>query len=986
MQFRILGPLEVVDGDSVVPLAGVKQRALLALLLLNANEVVSSDRLVEALWGEHLPVSGAKALQVRVSQLRKALGVAGSVVVTRAPGYRLQIEGEQFDLARFERLVAEADDAAPTAAAGKLREALTLWRGPPLADLAYEPFAQPAIARLEELRLVAIEKRIDADLALGRHLDLVGELEQLAAAHPLRERVRAQLMLALYRCGRQADALAVYQHARRELVDELGIEPSPSLRELEQAILRQDPSLEPAPAASHALPDQAAEVSPGVVEPRHNLPSQASSFVGRERELSELRELLARARLLTLVGAGGVGKTRLALQLATAVLDGWRDGVWFVDLAPVADATLVDEKVASIFGVLGTPGRSPQESLVMALRPRELVVVLDNCEHLIESAAILADMLVKECPSIAIVATSREPLRIPGEQIYRVSSLSLPPLDAQQPQGLADSEAICLFIDRARRQRPEFALDSDNWDAVARLCRRLDGIPLAIELAAARLSVLGLDDIEKRLDQRFALLVGGNRTAVPRQQTLQALVDWSYNLLDPGEQEVLQRLSVFAGGFDLDGAEAVAKRGQSASALDEVVALVDKSLVQWGDTDNRYRLLETVRDYAATKLRARGETEVKAVRVAHRDYYLALAEAAAPHLIGHEQAEWLDRLQLELDNLSAAISECATDPDPEPGLRLAHALHYFWEYRQPSLEGAHAVCAALDRPDAKAPTLLRGQALVAAADLLAIVIGDYDAAGDRCREALSIARTLSDERLRALALCRLLAITVSQGNEDTHASLADEAVRAARAVCDPHLTAQILLQSSASSRVPHGERVRALKEGLALSRQSGDRVLSVRMLDVMGYDALEAGEIGAARALLEEALGLFRDTGDQIGLAFCTCNLGFAEYLDCADTVARTRFDETLRIARHYGDLYMVAHAQLGLALIAARAGDASAAANLHGAADAIHKRLGTQFVAVESRLRDSDIAALREQLGNAAFERAYNAGCTTDIVDPALA
>jgi DNA-binding SARP family transcriptional activator len=508
MQFRILGLLEVVDGDSVVRLAGVKQRALLALLLLNVNEVVSSDRLIEALWGEHLPVSGAKALQVRVSQLRKALGAAGSVVVTRAPGYRLQLDGEQFDLARFERLVAEADDADPIAAAAKLREALTLWRGPPLADLAYEPFAQPAIARLQELRLVAIEKRVDADLALGRHLELVGELEELAAAHPLRERVRAQLMLALYRCGRQADALAVYQSARRALVGELGIEPGPPLRALEQSILRQDPALEAAP---HQPTDQAADVAQPLVEPRHNLPARVSSFVGRERELRELQRLLSHARVLTLVGAGGVGKTRLALELADLVPDGWGDGVWFVDLAPLADAALVAGKVASVFAVLETLGRAASESVVDALRARELVVILDNCEHVIDSAAGLAAELVMGCPRVAIVSTSREALRIAGEQVYRVPSLSLPPADGREPARMADSEAVRLFVDRARQQRPEFALDSDNCDAVARLCRQLDGIPLAIELAAARVGAMPVGEIEKRLDQRFALLTGANR-------------------------------------------------------------------------------------------------------------------------------------------------------------------------------------------------------------------------------------------------------------------------------------------------------------------------------------------------------------------------------------------------------------------------------------------------------------------------------------------
>ena len=311
------------------------------------------------------------------------------------------------------------------------------------------------------------------------------------------------------------------------------------------------------------------------------------------------------------------------------MLEAWGDGVWFVDLAPLGDPALVAGKVASVFAVPEAPGRPASESVVDALRSRELIVILDNCEHVIESAAILAGQLVVGCPRVAIVSTSREPLRIAGEQIYRVPSLSLPPADGRDAARMADSEAVRLFVDRASRQRPDFALDSDNCDAVARLCRRLDGIPLAIELAAARVRAMPVDEIETGLDQRFALLTGENRPALRRQQTLEALIDWSYNLLNPSEQELLERLSAFAGGFDLDAADAVTAHGQNGSVLDEVVALVDKSLVQWDDSNNRYRLLESVRDYAAAKLVARGRAVAEAARTAHRDYYLRLAEAAA---------------------------------------------------------------------------------------------------------------------------------------------------------------------------------------------------------------------------------------------------------------------------------------------------------------------------------------------------------------------
>jgi predicted ATPase/DNA-binding SARP family transcriptional activator len=983
VEFRILGPVEVLDGELVVPL-GSGLRALLALLLLSANEVVSSDRLLEALWGEHPPESGAKALQVRVSLLRKALGPVGSVLVTRAPGYLLALEGEELDLSRFERLVAEADQADAPQAAVKLRQALALWRGHALADLAYESFAQPAIGRLEELRLVALEKRVEADLALGRHAELVGELEELAAVHPLRERFRAQLMLALYRCGRQADALAVYQSARRELVDELGIEPSPSLRELEQAILRQDPALDAEPDSGHRLaatgavpetPDQAAEAG-------DNLPVQASSLVGRERELSELRGILSASRVLTLTGAGGVGKTRLALELAGGLLGRWRDGAWFAELAPLSDPTLVAAKVAAVLGVPEAAGRPPSESLIRASRSRELLLILDNCEHVIEAAAILADALVTQCPRVTVIATSREPLRIAGEQVYRVPSLTLPATDGSEPESMRGSEAVALFVDRARQQRADFIVDSTNAAAVAGLCRRLDGIPLAIELAAARIRALSVDEIELRLDHRFRLLTGGSRAALPRQQTLEALIDWSYNLLNPNEQKVLERLSVFAGGFDLDSAEGVASPTPDGSVLNEVTALVDKSLIQRDETTNRYRLLETVRDYAAGKLLARGPETGRAARAAHRDHYLKLAETAAPHLIRDGQLEWLDRLELELDNLRAAISECEADPNPDPGLRLVHALHYFWAYRHTRAEGVDAVCAALDRDDAQAPTLVRGRAVSAAAHLLAGIAREYDTAGAYGQEALAIAHAFSDERLRAEALCWLMGVAVYKRDEERHESLSDEALSTARALGDPYIAALVLLESSGSTRLTHRERVSVLEESLAVCRTTGNQILRVRILGNLGYCTMYVGDISTARQYLQEARRLIRGTGDSQGRALITLNLGFASYLDGDDRQARALVEEAARFARGNSDMHMLAYAQLALALLATRAGDTLRAASLHGAADATFEKLGTQAEAFEARLREADVARLRTTLGDREFELAYNAGRTAKVSD----
>lgn len=963
MDFRILGPLEIADGDVVLSLPGA-QRSLLALLLLRANEVVSSDRLVEELWGERSPESGRAALQVRVSQLRKALGAAGALLVTRPPGYVLALDPEQLDLFRFERLVADADGTPPEVASVKLREALSLWRGPALADLAYEAGTQSAIRRLEELRLAAVERRIAADLALGHHADLIAELETLVAEHPLQEHLHAQRMLALYRCGRQADALAAYQDARRCLVDELGIEPAAELRELEQAILRQDPSLDASPAAGAAAPTPAPERL-------GSLPASVSSFVGRDRELADLRGLLAGGRVLTLTGVGGVGKTRLVLRLASSLSDRVADGVWFADLSGLSSPTFVAATVAGVLGVREEPGRPVADLLVGALRARESVLVLDNCEHVIAEAATLADRLMRSCPRLRILATSREPLRIDGEQIYRVPPLSVPSDGQDDADGVGASEAVGLFVERARAQRPGFMLAADNGERIAGICRRLDGVPLAIELAAARLHSLSLEDLDARLEHRFQLLTGGSRAALPRQQTLRALIDWSYDLLGPDEREMLERLSVFAGGFDLPAAEAVAG---GDGCIDRLGALVDKSLVQLdAGAGARYRLLETVRDYASGKLDGRGEAAAADARNAHARHYLALAEEAAPQLMGHDQRHWLDRIEAEQDNLRAAMSAALHWPDPEPALRLASAQCPFWLYRRGIAEGQMTLRAALARPGVPELTIARGRALVAAANLL--IAGDTAAAAARAEEGLAIAHALDDAELRCQALHVLAGVAANRRDDALTLELTKEGLELARMLEDPHLMACHLGIRSISPLLSGEERIRIGERCLGHFRESGDQIRYVRALGNLAYSHLAAGEVGLARRNFTEAMELFREDGDQGGLAVCVCNLAFAAYLDGADEEARGLFDELIGRAERDADLLLLAYGRLGLALLASRAGELETAAELHGAADALHEQLGTRVDGVESRPREQDLAALRTALGDDAFDAAYQLG-----------
>jgi predicted ATPase/class 3 adenylate cyclase len=709
----------------------------------------------------------------------------------------------------------------------------------------------------------------------------------------------------------------------------------------------------------------------------HNLPALTSSFVGREHEVDELRGLVADHRIVTLTGAGGVGKTRLALQVAADLVDGSGDGVWFVDLAPLQDPALVTATTASVLGVREEPGRSALESLAARLRSRTMLVVLDNCEHVIDEAARLVDTLARSCPRLAILATSREPLRVPGEHVYRVPSLSAPAKDEDDPDVLIGSEAVRLFLERAGDQQSGVSLDAQNAAVVARLCRRLDGIPLAIELAVARLRSLSLTDLDRQLDQRLRLLIGGSRTALPRHQTLEALIGWSYDMLSPIEQELLDRLSVFAGGFDLDAADAVVRsRTQSSlGILDRLAALVDKSLIE---TDRRaklrYRLLESVRQYTAAKLLTRGEDVARGVRGAHRDYYMALAEAAAPHLIGHGQREWLDRLERELDNLRTALTYCLEDPDPSLGLRLNTALFNFWLYRRAGGEGPTAACAAVDRPDAQRPTVIRGRALVAAAHLLTSLALEDRAAASRAEEGLRIARAQADERLRCEALYVLAWANVRR-DDDRVLEFTEEGLDLARLVGDEHLRAAFLNVRASSPSLMHHERVRLCEECLDLLSQVGDQVMYTRVLGNLAYLEIVSGEYQAARRRLNEAISMLRELDDARGLTVCLCNLGLSLLLDGMTAHAQITLDEMLCLSRRTGDLEMVAYGQLGLALLASRMGDCEGAAELHGAADAIHETLGTRVQEFEAQVRDADIAALRVKLGETSFEASYRLG-----------
>lgn len=711
---------------------------------------------------------------------------------------------------------------------------------------------------------------------------------------------------------------------------------------------------------------------------RTTLPDQLSSFVGREGELEQLRALLAAQRLVTLTGAGGVGKTRLAVQVGAALLDGRGDGVWFVDLAPLADPSLVATTLARELGVLAQRDREVLDVLDESLRGRDLLIVLDNCEHVVDAAAALIDGLLARCPGVSVLATSREPLRIAGEHVYRVPSLSLPPEDVTDLGLVRDSESVRLFVERAAQQRPGFAITGENAMAVAHVCRRLDGIPLAIELAAVRLRSMSVPDLDARLDHRFALLKGATRTAVPRQQTLLSLVDWSYELLSEPERALLARLAVFASsGFDLEAAETVCRteRLSAFEVLEHLDALVDKSLVHAEDSSGtvRYRLLETVREYALRKLSDRAGAEAGAAHLAHRDHFVSLAETAEPYVNGPDPMAWLERLSLEHDNLRAALAESLRAHDPKPGLRLAAALSEFWRARGHAVEGAAALVAQLQRPEAQPPTLERAWALIAVSHLRVSVLGDYADAVASAEEALVIARDRQDDRLVAPALRDLGWGEFRLGQLTRALAHIDEAVLIARSLADRRLLAELAHGRGAVVATLGGDARPDFVQALDLARQIGSRNLAAFSLGNLGYLDAVAGNAPAARTYWQEALATYRQLGEVQSATFATANLGFVSYLEDKPAEASGLFKDALKVAPRVGDREVVALALLGLALTSA---EPDTAAILHGAADAAQDQIGeVQLDALESKLREMDHRRVKEKLGERGFATAYTEG-----------
>ncbi|PRY50076.1 putative ATPase [Geodermatophilus tzadiensis] len=806
--FRVLGPVEVWRDGTLLPTRSPRHRAVLAALLVDAGRTVPVDLLVDRVWSGQPPTAVSATLQSIVSRLRRELepdvpNGRWTLLVTREPGYRLDVAPEDVDAVRFVQLLRTARDLAARDDAGRARAAVTeglaLWRGPAYADVS-ATFAGEESERLEQLRLAARELAAELDLRLGRHAEIVDDVRELLRAEPLREGLRASLVLALYRCGRQAEALEVYEEGRRLLADGLGVDPGRPLQELHERILRQDPALAapvpavPRPAAAPA-PAPAPAAEPAAPRPLRPLPVPLTAFVGRTRELAAVAAALDGRRLVTLVGPGGSGKTRLALEAARRRPAGSPPAV-LAELAGVEDPDLVAAQVATVLGVSLTAG-DPVGAVATALQDRPLLLVLDNCEHVVVAAAALCAELLPRCPDLQVLATSREPLGLPGEAVLPCGPM---------PAGTPGSDAEQLFLDRARLVAPHLADPSEaDLERVRDLVAALDGLPLAVELAAACLTTLPLAEVAGRVDDRFALLSGGWRTAVPHQRTLAATVQWSVDLLSPAELAVFRAVSVLPGSFGPDAVEAVAGPEVGGAAVALLRELVAKSLVELDHGAGRYRMLETLRQYAEQGL---DDALARRLRDRLAAHVVGLVERLEPTL---RRAEWTAsarRLDAAQPAIRAALAHALATGQGELALRIGSALSWWWYRRGHVQEGRRWLFTALEATPDAAPRVRNGALLGDA--LLAYLSGDVPSIWARTNEIVSAGADDSDGVL-ALALVLRGFVRALLGQAD-----------------------------------PDGETARDIARGLQLAQASGIEWVQAEIAMTLGQFARVAGDAEGA--------------------------------------------------------------------------------------------------------------------------------------------
>jgi predicted ATPase/DNA-binding SARP family transcriptional activator len=920
MAFRLLGPVAIVDkGGAPLALGSPRRQAVLAALVVHRGAVLTVDALIDMLWPGHAPPTAATMVHGAVSAIRKLLAEGGveHLLATRSGGYVLDARPDQVDAACFEQLVDQGRrllSSSPSQAARVLAEALDLWHGPALAGIDVE-FARSLAAHLDELRVECAELRVEAELRRGRHREVLGEVKALAAQHPLRERLSAQLMIALYRCGLQADALAAYRTLRRTMAADLGLEPGPELRRLELAVLRQDEDLEWRAITA--------------------LPHPIGAFIGRVAEQVEVTALIEAQRLVTLTGPGGSGKTRLALEVARALEERGRVDVALVDLASLTGPELLDETVAEALGVRGAPGQPLSRTIAAAFAQRDTVIVLDNCEHLIEACATLVYALLSSAPRIRVLATSREPLGVPGEHVYAVRPLRLAADHADWSQIVA-CESVQLFASRAASAAPGFAVTPGNARLVLDVCRRLDGLPLALELAAARAASLPLPVLAERLADRFQLLDSAARSPDRRHRGLAAAVGWSYDLLTEPERLAFTRVATFPASFALDAAEAVAGPdlpGHDVALL--LARLVACSVVQLEGLDGmRYRLLETAREFARQRLL---EDNAATLHERHARHYLRQAEAIETRLFVAGSAPWLAQLHTERANLRAALEWAfGSDGEPETGVRLVKCLWHYWDLRGLRSEGLRWVDAALDAvgPERAADRL----PLLSAGALLHLGRAEFEATEKLAREQVALARATAARGWEGDALGMVATVAWARGRFDRAQQLYEDAIAASLAGGDLWRAAMEEAQLARLHRdrnEPDAARAMAARS-LAHAEETGEELARGLALDVLASLEQRWGDTTQARRLVEEALAHYRRVEYREGEASALHLAGQIALAAHEPALARAAFDRSLRLCRRIGHRAGMAAALEGLAAV----GD-DPADRLTGEAAALRAEIG---------------------------------------------
>ena len=987
LAFCVLGPLRVEAPQHEVRIGGVRRRGVLLRLLASPGRSVPVDVLTESVWDGDPPHAAFSTLQSHVSAIRQAIGP--DRLSFGDGGYQLRVEAGELDSLMFEQDVAVGRAAIAggefAAAVGALDRALSRWRGEAFADVLGSAWSVLPAGHLEEVRNTAVEEGLEARLALGCHDEVCLLAEEAVAAEPYRERRWAALMLALYRAGRQAQALDAYRRLRERLAEELGLDPSPQLSRLEHDILLQSAELDLAGTVTASVAEMS-PVLPETAASRGNLPAPVASFVGRSSELAELGSLLALGRLVTIVGTGGAGKTRLAIEVAASQLSEYQDGAWFVDLAEVSDPAGVVGAVADAIGLRQTVSQQAAQMLAERAASMRALLVFDNCEHLVESVAATVERVLEVGAGLRVLATSRQPLGLPGEAVWLTPPISFPsnPLD-RDPAGLASFDAVRLFIDRAGFPGVSGDMSPDDLRVIAGITARLEGLPLAIELAAARAGQLDLHQLASVLDDRLELSWLESRTAHGRHQTLAATIGWSYDLLTPALQAALKRFSVFSGGFTLEAAAAVI--GAAGDVTETVVLLAERSLImaeRSASPDHkarapiRYRMLEIIRQYCAGRVAEEDGTQGEATaRDAHSRYFGGLARQASAALTGWHQGRWLTTLEADHANLVAAVNHLLARPaSVDKALQMIIDLDRFWQNRGHAPECAALLRRGLEAAGQDVSTVLRCGALNLAAR--ASAGHDLQAARSYIAESLQIARAAHDDFHIAGALSGLAHACYYTGDAEEGAAAARDAVELARALGDPVLLGECLIAFGLFAGDPAARRA-IYEEALAVTRRAGDRINMAWSHSDLGMLALAEDDLKAARQHFEQEEATLREIGDPSSQPLEHLGWVFLRSGDLA--AAHAAVAEALQGYELLHDRHDASYAILALACCAAAQQEWERAACLFGFADDELQACGGSWSGPERIYRQQWLAEVEHRL-EGVFDRWYAAGRAGDRID----